>query len=560
MTDSFDYLIVGGGSAGCVLAGRLSEDPAVSVCLLEAGGPDSSVLIRAPIGFAVGGPLGLNTARYETVAQPTLNNRKGFQPRGKVLGGSSAVNAMVYCRGNAADYDGWAAAGNPGWDHASVLPFFRRAEHNTCVAENARRGTGGPLTVSALRSPFPINETFLEACESQGIARTPDYNGERQDGCWHAQVTQSGGERCSAARAYINPHRARPNLTIVTGAQALRVLFAGTRAGARDASPGEPRRAGSGSGSGSGSGKPRATGVELDVAGVKRLFHANREIILAAGAYGSPQLLMCSGIGPATHLREHGIEVVLDVPGVGRNLQDHLTATLTWRTRRSDGTFGMSAAGLAALARGVVQWRRHRTGPITSNVAESGAFLRSRDDLPAPDIQLALVVGMVDDHNRRHHLGHGYSLHVTLSRPKSRGEVRLTNADTRSPLAIDPRYLSDPDDLPTLVAGVARAMRVMLAPPFDAWRGPMLYPVDGDDPADIAREIRRSADTEYHPCGTCRMGPPNDPLAVVDAGLRVRGVDGLRVVDASIMPAVTTGNTNAPTIMIAEKAADLIRR
>ena len=527
----FDYVIVGGGSAGCVLAARLSEDPTTRVCLLEAGGPDDSVLIRAPLGFAAGGPLGLNAALYETVRQDGLNGRRGFQPRGKVLGGSSAVNAMVYCRGHASDYDGWAAAGNPGWDYASVLPYFKRAEHNECGGEDDYRGVGGPLNVSHLRSPFAINDAFLAACESQGIARTPDYNGARQEGCWPAQVTQKNGERCSAAAAYLHPHLGRNNLTVLTRAQALRIAL-------------ENRR---------------AVGVHVRVGGQPQLVRARREVILAGGAYGSPQLLMCSGIGPVEHLREHGITPVHHLSGVGQNLQDHITATLIWRTRRGDATLGASVAGGLALLRGIFEWRRQKTGPITSNVAESGAFVRTRPDLHAPDIQLALVVGMVDDHNRKLHLGHGYSLHVTLSRPASRGEVRLRGPDARTPLAIDPRYFSHPDDMPILVAGVQRALGVMNASALDAYRGPMLYPVRGDDPIDIEREIRRRSDTEYHPCGTCRMGRSDDPQSVVDAELRVHGMAGLRVADASIMPALITGNTNAPTIMIAEKAADLVR-
>ncbi len=527
----FDYVIVGGGSAGCVLAARLSEDPQVSVALLEAGKPDTSVLIRAPLGFALGGPLGMNTARYETVPQAGLGGRRGFQPRGQVLGGSSAINAMIYMRGHPSDFDAWAAAGNPGWDWRSVLPYFKRAERSECFGADEFHGGDGPLNVSFLRSPFAINQAFLDACESQGVTRNADYNGARQEGCWMSQVTQVGGERCTAARAYVTPNRARSNLAVLTRAQAQRIAVE----------------------------EGRATGVHVLIDGAPQFVRARREVILAAGAYGSPQLLMCSGIGPAAQLRGHGIEVVHDLPGVGQNLQDHITATLIWRSRRNDATLGASPAGAAAIVRGIFEWRRQRTGLVSSNVAESGAFFHTRAGLHAPDIELLFIVGIVDDHNRKLHLGHGYSLHVTLARPRSRGEVRLAAPDPRVPLAIDPRYFSHPDDMPTLVAGVQRAMGIMAAPALAPFRGPMLRAVDAADPADIEREIRRSGDTEYHPVGTCRMGPDPAAGAVVDASLRVHGVQGLRVADASVMPALTTGNTNAPTIMIGEKASDLVR-
>ena len=526
----FDYVVVGAGSAGCALAGRLSEEGSATICLLEAGGPDTSVLVRAPMGFAAGAPIGLNTARYHTVPQPGLDGRRGFQPRGKVLGGSSSINAMVYARGHASDYDGWAAAGNPGWDYSSVLPYFMRAEHSECFGANEHHGVSGPLNVDFLRSPFPISEAFLKACESQGIARTPDYNGARQEGCWPAQVTQKGGERCSAARAYIAPARARRNLEVVTRAQALRLVFEGRR----------------------------VVGVEVLVNGRQRTVRARREVIISSGAFGAPQLLMCSGIGDAQQLRAHGIEVLHHLPGVGRNLQDHITATLNWRSPRHDGTFGLSLPGVAMMLRAMRQWRRERAGPITSNVAEAGAFFRTRDDLDAPDIQLEFMVGMVDDHNRKLHVGHGYGIHVTLMRPESRGEVRIGSADTRDAPVIDPRYFSDARDLRTLVEGVRRTLAIMASPALAPWRGPMLHPVSGDDPEGIERELRRSADTEYHPVGTCRMGPASDPGAVVDSELRVHGIAGLRVADASIMPRITTGNTNAPSIMIGEKASDLV--
>jgi choline dehydrogenase-like flavoprotein len=527
----FDYVIVGAGSAGCVLAGRLSEDPDVSVCLLEAGGPDTSALIHAPLGFAAGAPVGLNTARYETVPQAGLNGRRGFQPRGKVLGGSSSINAMVYVRGHRSDYDSWAAAGNPGWDYASVLPYFKRSENSEALGANDYRGVDGPLNVAWLRSPSPLNDVFLAACEAAGIPRTPDCNGALQDGCWPAQVTQKNGERCSAAKAYLTPHLGRPNLTVITKAQTERVDIVDRR----------------------------AVGVQATVANELRSLRARREVLLSAGAYGSPQLLMLSGIGRAQDLQAHGIATAHELQGVGQNLQDHITNTMIWRTPSADGTIGVSARGGWRLLRGIFEWRRQRSGLITSNVAESGAFFRTSPEVHAPDIELEFVLAMVDDHNRRMHLGHGYCLHVTLARPKSRGTVTLDSADARKPLRIDPRYFNDPDDMRTLLAGTRKALEIMSAPPLARLGGKLLYPFDADDPADVERDIRRSADTEYHPVGTCRMGPASDPMSVVDAELRVHGIKGLRVVDASIMPTLTTGNTNAPTIMIGEKAADLLR-
>ena len=527
----FDYVVIGGGAGGCVVASRLSENPQVSVCLLEAGGPDTSAFIHAPLGFAATAALGIHNWNYQTVAQPGLNGRRGFQPRGKVLGGSSSVNAMVYTRGSRLDYDHWATQGNPGWSYADVLPLFKRSENNECFGADDYRGTGGPLNVSYLRSPSAINQAFLEACTEQGVPVTRDYNGASQFGCAPAQVTQKNGERWSASKAYLTPHLARPNLTVITRAPTQRIVMEGQR----------------------------AVGAEFLHAGKTRQVRARREVILSAGAFGSPQLLMLSGIGPAAHLRQHGIAVLHDLPGVGQNLHDHVTTVLIYRTPRKDATFGLSLSGLAAIVRAIFQWRSQRTGILTSNVAESQAFLFADKSAPSPDIQLALCTGIVDDHTRKNHLGHGYTLHVTLVRPKSRGNVTLRSADAKDAPLIDPAFLSDPHDIATLAIGTQIGHDIMQSKAFAPYRGAMLYPLQRDNPAQIAQFLRDHSDTEYHPCGTCKMGPASDPMAVVDPQLRVYGVQNLRVVDASIMPQLVSGNTNAPTIMIGEKASELIQ-
>lgn len=526
----FDYVVVGGGAAGCVVASRLSEDPKLSVCLLEAGGPDNSALVQAPLGFAATAALGIHNWNYNTTPQRELNGRRGFQPRGKVMGGSSSVNAMVYTRGNRQDYDNWAALGNPGWSFDEVLPIFKRSENSECFGATDYHGSGGPLNVCYLRSPSQINHAFLDACVEQGLPRTVDYNGVSQFGCAPAQVTQKNGERCSAAKAFITPHLARANLTVITHAHTERILLNGKR----------------------------ATGAQYLHAGQSTQVHARREVILSGGAYGSPQLLMLSGIGPAQHLQDHGIQVVHNLPGVGQNLHDHVTAVLIYKTQRKESTFGFSLAGLVKMVRGVFEWRNKRSGIITSNVAESQAFLFTDDKECAPDIQLALCTGIVDDHTRKNHLGHGYTLHVTLMRPKSRGSVTLKSAKASDAPLIDPQFLSDTRDMETLIRGAQIGYDIMQSRAFDSYRGEMLYPLERHNPAQIKEFLRDHADTEYHPCSTCKMGPDSDPMAVVDPSLKVYGMQNLRVVDASIMPQVITGNTNAPTIMIAEKAVCMI--
>ena len=527
----FDYVIVGGGASGCALAGRLCEDTTISVCVLEAGKGDDSVLVRAPLGFAATPTLNLNNWGYNTVPQAGLNGRKGYQPRGKVLGGSSSINAMVYTRGNRRDYDGWAALGNPGWSYADVLPLFKRAENNECFGATEYRGVGGPLNVMPLRSPSPLNDVFIEACVQTGLPRNPDYNAASQYGVSPAQVTQKAGERWNAARAYLDPHRGQSNLHIITGAQTTRVLLDGKR----------------------------ATGVEYRQGGQTLQVKARREVILSGGAYGSPHLLMLSGIGPAAHLQQHGIAVVHDLPGVGQNLQDHLTTVLIYRTRWTAATIGYSLLGAWDLFKSLFQWRFKRKGWLTSNVAEAQGFISTAGNTEHPDIQLALCTSIVDDHTRKPHLGHGYTLHATLMRPMSRGCVTLQSANPQDPPLIDPKYLSHPDDLQTLIKGTQMAYDILQAPALAPYRGKMLYPLERNNVAQIEQFLRNNSDTEYHPVSTCKMGPASDSMAVVDATLRVHGMQNLRVVDASIMPTLVTGNTNAPSMMIGEKAADMIK-
>ena len=525
----FDYVIVGGGSAGCVLAARLSEDPAVEVCLLEAGEPDTSVLIHCPAGLAVLAKNGAANWAFETVPQPGLNGRRGYQPRGKVLGGSSSVNAMIYVRGQPRDYDDWAAAGNPGWAWADVLPYFKRAEHNERGAD-AYHGTGGPLNVKDLTTPHRFGPIFIDAAKQAGYTANPDFNGATQEGIGPYQVTHKNGERWSVAKGYLTPNRGRPNLTVVTSAMTRRIVFDGKRAG----------------------------GVEVRIGSGTAVFTARREVLLSAGALQSPQILMLSGIGPAEHLRTLGIEVRHDLPGVGANLHDHVDVVQVLDAPKLTDLFGLSFAGIVNVIKGIFEWRKHRRGMLTTNFAEAGGFIRSRAEEERPDLQLHFVVGKLVDHGRKTVFGHGYSCHVCLLRPKSRGTLRLASADPDAAPLIDPNFLADRDDVDRLVRGF-KAMRHILEQPALAGHGARELQASGTarSDAEIEAFIRSHADTIYHPVGSCRMGP--GPTDVVDAELRVHGIDGLRVVDASIMPAVVSGNTNAPTVMIAEKAADMIK-
>jgi choline dehydrogenase-like flavoprotein len=528
-----DYVIVGGGSAGATLAARLSEDPAVSVCLIEAGGAGRGLLVRAPalVAAMVSGRPPINNWALHTVPQPGLNGRRGFQPRGKALGGSSAINAMLYVRGHRGDYDDWADLGCDGWDWDSVKPYFLRSE-GFAGGDSDHHGGDGPLQVCPQSEPRAITEAWIDACAQAQIARNDDFNGVAQDGAGLYHVTQfhdgpRRGERCSAAAAYLHPVMARPNLQVVTRGLVERLIIE----------------------------DGRAVAVQIrDRAGMRRV-QARREVILSAGTFGSPQVLLRSGIGPAEELAAHGIAVRHVLPGVGQNLRDHLDYTVSYRSRRSD-VVGLGPGGLTRLALHGMRWAKSGTGPFASPMAEGGAFLRSDPGLDRPDLQMHFVVGIVDQHLRKMHFRDGYSCHICALRPMSSGHVGLTGADPAAPPRIDPGYLSDPRDLRVLMKGARIMEQVMEAAPLAPWRGKRLYPHDGSDPA-LEADIRARADTIYHPVGTCRMGRGDD--AVVGPDLRVHGIDGLRVVDASVMPTIVGGNTNAPTMMIAEKAADMIR-
>jgi len=524
MPSSFDYIIVGAGSAGCVLAHRLSEDPECRVLLLEAGPRDWNPFIHMPAGLAQLVRFKSLNWNYQTEPEPHLNGRRLYWPRGRVLGGSSSINAMCYVRGHATDYDDWHDLGNPGWSFDDVLPYFRRSEDQV-RGESEHHGADGPLGVADLQHVNELSRVFIQAAEQAEYFRNIDFNGPVQRGFGLYQVNQRHGRRCSTASGYLKPIRTRANLTVRTGALTTRLQFDGHR----------------------------ATGVEYVRHGLRNQVRAEREVLLAGGAINSPQLLMLSGIGPATMLEAAGIKVRHALDGIGTNLQDHLDVMTLTRCSQP-----VTYDHLNEIAVGLKYFLFHE-GIGTSNIAEAGGFIcSSRSKRSRPDIQMHFVPALLDDHGRNRLPGDGYTVHACNLRPESRGHLELRSSDPRQPMAIHADYLSAPDDLEMMLECIGAAREILAQPAFKPFRAHEIHPGNEiTDRAGLIEFIRNKAESIYHPVGTCRMG--SDDAAVVDPELRVRGIDGLRVIDASIMPTLIGGNTNAPTIMIAEKAADMIR-
>ena len=525
----FDYIIIGGGSAGCVLANRLTADPTNRVCLLETGPSDQTPLVSTPIGV-----IGLMDSKkynwmFNSQPEPSQHDRTIYCPRGKVLGGSSAVNAMLYTRGTPSDYDHWASLGNEGWGYNDILPYFKSTQHQERGASDFH-GIEGELNVAEGRSNHPLGETLLEACRQAGYPDNDDFNGAQQEGIGYYQVTQINGERCSAARAFLHPITHRQNLTVITEARVARILIE----------------------------NKHAEGVEYQQGGKLHALKATKEVILSAGSFCSPQLLMLSGIGPEEVLKQHDIAVKHNLVGVGENLQEHIDI-ITVNESKKANTVALRPIGLAKMMKDIWLYIKHRKGFLTTSIVEAGGFIKSKAELKDPDMQLQFIPLVMEDHGRKKStlLTYGYSLHNCLLRPKSRGRVSLHNNDFLQDPKIELNMLSHPDDLAAMVDAVKINLNIFSQKAFDDGRGKSIFPSQKNpNDKEIEEFVREKANHVYHPVGTCKMGHDKD--AVVNSRLQVHGVAGLRVVDASIMPTLIAGNTNSPTIMIAAKAADMI--
>ena len=530
-----DFVIIGGGSAGAVIASRLTEKRKFKVCLLEAGGWGSNLLFRAPAGglLMLRDKPKFNNWAFHTIPQKGLNNRRGYQPRGKALGGSSAINAMIYIRGQKEDYDSWANEGNNGWSWNEVLPFFKKAENN----ENGSKkfhGKFGPLEVSNQKAAKPISHAYIKACANYQVKIRDDFNTGDNEGAgfWQSTIFHSenkNGQRCSTAAAYLLPYiKNRENLEIITKANVVRIIFDGKK----------------------------AVGLEYMHQGKKKKIRAHKEVILSAGSLMSPTILQRSGIGASEDIKRHGIELIHELPGVGKNLQDHIDFNFCFKTNDKN-TLGFSPGGFLKILGETAKWLTHGNSMISSTLSEAGGFLKTDQSLDRPDIQHHFVIGLIDDHLRKLHYGYGYSCHVCLLRPYSRGTVSLASSEYNDAPLINPNFLKDNRDIETLIKGAKMTQNILNTPPLKKYQKREIYGVHSNlTDKEWEQHIRNRADTIYHPVGTCKMG--KDPLAVVDSSLKIRGLKNIRVADASIMPTITSGNTNAPTIMIGEKCATMI--